>query len=301
VQYFERSRLELHPENAPPYDILLGQFGRVFYLVDPSLPLADSVAPLSGVPYFNETGHNLRGRFLQYWQANGGLSQFGFPLSEELREVLEDGQMYTVQYFERARLELHPEHPAPYDVLLGQFARRILAASAPVGALPYASTERTAAKYRDDATIRARLGLPRTPVSSIQGAIQPFERGAMVWRADTKTITVIIRQDYGGTIPIGAWRSYVDTWQEGDDPGGGVAAGKGHYLPQRGFGKIWREHPEIQSLIGYAITPTEKPQMLALQTFAGGLALDTPGTTPYDANLYLLYSNGHYESTTYPS
>jgi hypothetical protein len=28
VQYFERTRFEYHPENAPPYDILLGQCGR---------------------------------------------------------------------------------------------------------------------------------------------------------------------------------------------------------------------------------------------------------------------------------
>ena len=28
VQYFERARFEYHPENAPPDDMLLGQFGR---------------------------------------------------------------------------------------------------------------------------------------------------------------------------------------------------------------------------------------------------------------------------------
>ncbi len=38
-----------------------------------------------------------------------------------------DGKAYTVQYFERARFEWHPENPAPYDVLLGQFGRQILA------------------------------------------------------------------------------------------------------------------------------------------------------------------------------
>src|SRR5207248_9806476 len=84
--------------------------------------------PLPGATYPNATGHNLAGGFLQYWQANGGLAQFGYPLSEELRERLEDGKEYTVQYFERARLEVHPENPAPYDILLGQFGRRILAA-----------------------------------------------------------------------------------------------------------------------------------------------------------------------------
>ena len=28
MQYFEQVRFEHHPENSPPYDVLLGQFGR---------------------------------------------------------------------------------------------------------------------------------------------------------------------------------------------------------------------------------------------------------------------------------
>ena len=31
-----------------------------------------------------------------------------------------DGKVYTVQYFERAVFEMHPENKAPYDVLLSQ-------------------------------------------------------------------------------------------------------------------------------------------------------------------------------------
>ena len=76
---------------------------------------------------FAETGFCVRGRFLEYWQAHGGLARNGYPLSEERRELLEDGNAYTVQYFERVRLELHPEDQPPYDVLLGQFGRRVLA------------------------------------------------------------------------------------------------------------------------------------------------------------------------------
>ncbi len=75
---------------------------------------------------FAETGFCIRGRFLDYWQQNGGLARNGFPLSDERQELLEDGNTYTMQYFERVRLEYHPENPAPYDVLLGQFGRRIL-------------------------------------------------------------------------------------------------------------------------------------------------------------------------------
>jgi hypothetical protein len=120
VQYFERVRMELHPENQPPYNVLLGQFGRRIHPADRPVPANPSAR------FFPETGHNLGGGFLVYWTANGGLPQFGYPITEEFAETLEDGKSYTVQYFERARFEWHPENRPPYDVLLGQFGRRIL-------------------------------------------------------------------------------------------------------------------------------------------------------------------------------
>lgn len=121
VQYFERVRLEYHPENSPPYDVLIGQFGRHFHPADPP------AAQLTDATFFAETGHNLRAGFQDYWRANGGLAQFGYPLTEEFTETLEDGNSYTVQYFERARFEWHPNNPEPYRVLLGQFGQRVLA------------------------------------------------------------------------------------------------------------------------------------------------------------------------------
>jgi hypothetical protein len=122
VQYFERVRMEYHPENADPYKVLLGQFGRrVHGGADPA------VGAIPGAAYFQETGHNVtRPEFVAYWQANGGLAQFGYPLTEEFTETLENGQQYSVQYFERARFEWHPENGEPYRVLLGQFGRRVL-------------------------------------------------------------------------------------------------------------------------------------------------------------------------------
>ena len=91
VQYCERVRLEYHPEHAPPHDVLLGQFGRLVHPADP--PVApDPQAGTPGVAYFAATGHNVRDRFLAHWQAHGGLAQFGYPLSEELTETLEDGR-----------------------------------------------------------------------------------------------------------------------------------------------------------------------------------------------------------------
>ncbi len=125
VQYFERVRLEYHQENAAPNDVLLGQFGRRIHPADPPLPKPSGPTTADRV-YFAETGHTVGGAFFNYWYVNGGLAQFGYPLTEEITETLEDGKTYKVQYFERARFELHPENAAPYDVLLGQFGRKIL-------------------------------------------------------------------------------------------------------------------------------------------------------------------------------
>jgi len=68
---------------------------------------------------FAETGKTVRGRFLEYWGRNGGTVVQGLPISNEMQEKSEvDGKTYTIQYFERAVFERHPENSQPYDVLL---------------------------------------------------------------------------------------------------------------------------------------------------------------------------------------
>ena len=63
----------------------------------------------------------IEGRFLQFWEDNGGVAVFGYPITSAFEQVNEDtGQVYLTQYFERQRFELHPENNAPYDVLLGR-------------------------------------------------------------------------------------------------------------------------------------------------------------------------------------
>jgi len=126
VQYFERVRMEYHPEFKAPDDVLLGQFGRRILADVPNAPTA-SVPPTAGGRSFPETGHAVSGAFLEYWQNTGGLAQYGYPLSEVFTQRLEDGREYQVQYFERARFEIHPEIRGTNNVLLGQFGRRILA------------------------------------------------------------------------------------------------------------------------------------------------------------------------------
>jgi len=54
---------------------------------------------------------------------------FGLPLSDPQIESIE-GKDYTVQWFERARFELHPENAPPYNVLLGLLGTEVHNAAA---------------------------------------------------------------------------------------------------------------------------------------------------------------------------
>ena len=88
--------------------------------------------------YFKETGHTLTGKFLDYWNAHGGLAVFGFPITEPFEEFnIDDTSSHMVQYFERNRFELHPEFAnSPYEVELGLLGRDF---SAQTGAGPSGS------------------------------------------------------------------------------------------------------------------------------------------------------------------
>lgn len=59
--------------------------------------------------------------FASYWQDNGGLAVFGYPISPAREEASADVQAdFLTQWTERNRLEYHPELEPPYDVLLGR-------------------------------------------------------------------------------------------------------------------------------------------------------------------------------------
>ncbi len=123
VQYFERARFEYHPENrGTPSEVLLGLLGVHFHAPDPPAPQQAQ----AGYTYLND--HNFGGPFLRYWQAHGGLFVNGYPISEERDEVsATDGKTYRVQYFERARMEYHPEYAgSDHEVLLGLLGVQLL-------------------------------------------------------------------------------------------------------------------------------------------------------------------------------
>jgi hypothetical protein len=78
--------------------------------------------------WFPETEHALQGVFKSYWEANGSLPIFGYPLTGEFSErSVDTGNTYTVQFTERQRFEWHPANAGtPYEVLLGRLGADLL-------------------------------------------------------------------------------------------------------------------------------------------------------------------------------
>ncbi|MFQ3662049.1 MAG: hypothetical protein SNJ69_06605 [Chloroflexaceae bacterium] len=111
VQYFERGRLEVHPEYGGA--ILRGRLGAeyseaLWRRFEPPAP------PDTGLPpdtrLFPETGYSVGPPFLGYWEANGGLEVFGLPIGTPTWEYI-GPRLALVQYFERVRLEHYPDAP----------------------------------------------------------------------------------------------------------------------------------------------------------------------------------------------
>jgi len=143
VQWFQRNRLELHPENARPYDVLLGRLSeeRLLLLnrVWQEEPRAGGQQP--GCLWFEQTGHNICDQapgvgFKTYWEENGlrdpqlasydqSLSLFGMPITEPQTETNSSGDTVMTQWFERARFEWHPDNPDNFKVLLGLLGNEI--------------------------------------------------------------------------------------------------------------------------------------------------------------------------------
>lgn len=131
IQHFERARFEHRPGTWPArYDIHLGLLGKELTAGRSSEAPFQKVQAKSDAhcTFYPQTGHRLCGGFRGYWERFGGLGIYGFPISEEFREVNPDtGKTYVVQYFERQRFEWHPgEWPERYDVMLGRVGAQMM-------------------------------------------------------------------------------------------------------------------------------------------------------------------------------
>ncbi len=105
VQYFERARLERPAAGGP---VTLGLIGRELTAAQGRAfpPTARANPNDPDTQWFAATQQAIGQPFLSYWRQHGGEEIFGLPISPV---VVEDhnGQQLRVQYFERARFELH--------------------------------------------------------------------------------------------------------------------------------------------------------------------------------------------------
>lgn len=121
VQYFQKVRLEYHPELAgTPYEVQLGLVGDQIaagrnYAKD--TPFANN----SQHRYFPETQNSIHFGFKKYFERFGGVDRWGYPISQE---VVEGGT--SVQYFQRGRLEWRPEMGGMFGVFSGNVGEEYL-------------------------------------------------------------------------------------------------------------------------------------------------------------------------------
>lgn len=267
AQWFERDRLEDH--SAQGIGVLAGRLGaeRLEQLGRPWTPRAP--APQEpGCRLFTETGYQVCGLFRTYWERNGGLERFGYPITDYQQEIV-DGRPFMVQYFERRRMEFHPNNPAPYTVLLGLLGNEVRSNQRPAPACSVPVLRELEGNYREFA-VNYQIGcpLPGQEYVNSEAAAARFERGQMYWvnLRGGRSLVYVISYQPDGRLQV---REFVDQWREGDPVDSGLTAPEGLYEPRRGFGKIWRENPDVRAALGWALE-NERAERVTFQVFANG-------------------------------
>lgn len=292
VQWFERDRLEDHGVAG----VLAGRLGAT--LLEWQGRSWFTFARVSTAPpgcrYFSETGHSLCEPFLSYWDRNGGLERFGYPITEPFHETIETWTG-TVQYFERRRMEHHILSPGS-PVLLGLLGREVLFFDEfQLAECEYEVLPLLASTYeRIDEELRDALGCPTNVFeTNVRTALQHFESGIMVWtersRATHRTIYAIFSD--GPT-----YRAYDDPWREGDPATPDVIPPPGRFAPRGGFGVVWMQDADLRTRMGWAIEEREQFDRATIQVFTNGLILEMDGRSelymfgPEEEDVQILFS-----------
>ncbi len=126
TQDFEHMRLEVRGTVVTVGNLGSEVLGQVF---DPDSILYRAMDPESSPgpnsatrQYFPQTHHMVSGTFLAYWNKHGGSAELGAPITSVFTDSNGDGsgRKYQMQYFQKVRLEYHPENKDPhFQILLG--------------------------------------------------------------------------------------------------------------------------------------------------------------------------------------
>ena len=146
-------------------------------------------AQAQGSEYFPQTGHNVQGDFLKFYEAvSDPTTLYGYPITEELKS--KDGLL--VQYFQRARFEFHPELQEGHRVILTDIGRQLYAPAVqlntfnPLACRFYSQTNFPVCfsflDFYDQFGGAGQFGYPISPFEYRDGVIvQYFERARMEW------------------------------------------------------------------------------------------------------------------------
>jgi hypothetical protein len=133
---------------------------------------------------FTETNQCISGPIRSYWERNGGLSVFGFPITPQSQESVEN-VVLQVQWFERDRIEIQPDG----SVTAGRLGVERLAqlgtpwqqgpnSPAPTGCATFSETGHTVCEpflsYWRTSGGLARFGFPVTPAFTTELEGKPF-------------------------------------------------------------------------------------------------------------------------------
>lgn len=149
-QQFERARIERNASIPAPYTIQLALIGADVFAQTTGARMAPAsqrdaidaygqhMATRRDCAWFDTTQQYVCGEFYTHWRTHGvqlddnkaisyaeSLALFGLPISAPYQQTI-SGTAYTVQYFERARLEYHPANPAAYRIQAGLLGREVL-------------------------------------------------------------------------------------------------------------------------------------------------------------------------------
>ena len=116
VQYFEKARMELRLDASGGASIYLTDIGKYLYPKVKGTLLVEESGYCREIP---PSELRVCHEFLAFYEENGGVEQFGLPVSGMLS--IDD---LIVQYFSKARLEWRPDLPQPLRVKVSDLGRQ---------------------------------------------------------------------------------------------------------------------------------------------------------------------------------
>jgi hypothetical protein len=178
VQYFEKVRFELGVNSS----VQISNMGKLVRdAIQPNPELENS----GGCQEFQETGFEVCNAFLEFFNANGGVAQFGFPISNIERRS--DGQL--VQYFQKALLEHRAGLPPGKRIVVADLGR--------IAFNQIHEDPTMLAAERDDGKIDNIVSLK----------VRAYPKNAVMPRSGNQTIYVIVQDQrllpvFGATVEL---------------------------------------------------------------------------------------------------